>query len=114
MPAENQNVDLPAGDTRLILIPLQDKTGAALPDASVVSLTWTLGPKAGSRDGAVLLTQSLGAGISLVDSLATISLESADTIDVPPGSYNHQLRCVLVGDLRETLTRGTFRITPTM
>ncbi len=113
MPAENQNVELPAGDSRNLVIPVKNAAGA---DVSLVGSTvrWWMGKSQWSAGDDVLIKKSIGTGIAVVGSTITVTLAPADTDALQPGAYYHEAEVVFADSTVATVTRGTFTLSPTI
>jgi hypothetical protein len=85
----NQNFQLFCGEDKLITV---DMTGYDL--ATVSSLTWklALSPYAVNED--ILLTKVQSSGIAVSGTSIEITIDAADTIDIKPDLYYHELKLV--------------------
>jgi hypothetical protein len=113
MPAENQTVQMPAGDSRRIVIPVKDQAGADLP-LTGATVRWWMAKSAWSKDADVLIKKTTDAGISVSGSTATVMLAPADTDAIPPGAYYHEAEIVFADQSVATVSRGTFQLSATV
>ena len=109
----NQNITMWAGDDITITTQVLDCTDTAVDLTSIESAQWVL--KKYSEDVAILLTKTVGAGIAITDATTgtmVIVLEAADTQDIEPGDYYHELR-IDNNSAITTVSTGKFVITAT-
>lgn len=112
MPAVNQDVSLPAGNSRRLVIPIKDAAGA---DAVLTgaAVNWWMGRSQWSSDTHILIKKSIGSGITVSGSTVTVALTSSDTA-LPPGAYYHECSVVFADGSVATVSTGTFTLTPTI
>jgi hypothetical protein len=119
MPATDQNVQHWRGDTKVIIVPVKDDTGAFV-DLDGGSARWWLGRNAGAAGDKVLVKKaSIGSGgivLQLEDGYwrARITIDPADTEGLKPGDYYHELEVIDADGAVSTVTTGTFTIVQTM
>jgi hypothetical protein len=116
MTATNQDVRLTKGDARAIVIPLEspDET-----EITVSAATWWLGKALNSTGADVVLSKSLGSGITLgIDDddvpFLTVSITGANTSSLTPGTFYHQARITDISGKSYTVTTGKFVLGQTM
>lgn len=108
---ENQNFGFTAGDYKEITVPVVDSTGANQ-DITGAAVTWVV--KRNENDATALLTASTANGKIAV--LANpnqykfkITLQEADTANIPQGVYYHEAEVSLSGN-EEVVMRGRLRL----
>lgn len=113
MPADNQTITVPAGDSRRIVIPVKDADGG---DAKLSGATikWWMAPSAYASGDEVLLKKQTGAGITVAGSTATVAVVPADTDTITPGTYYHETEVAFADGNVSTVSRGPFVIEPTI
>lgn len=113
MPAENQTVTIPAGDSLRIDIPVVGQDGAALLlDGATVA--WWVGKSQWSSGDDVLVKKSTDDGIALSGSTASVTILPADTANLPPCDYFHAARVTFPDGKVFTVATGKFVISPSM
>lgn len=105
MPKTNQNLDLYEGDTRLVLITLDDSV--PLP---AVSSRWWIG-KTPAAAGADVLLKKVPV---MVDNVMQITIETADFASLPAGTYYHEAEITVDGGRSYTVSIGQVVVYPTM
>lgn len=113
MPAENQNVVIPAGDSLDIVLAVKTEAGVDVPLAGA-TVRWWMGRSRVSVGDDVLIKKSIGSGIAIVGATATVSLAPANTDSIPPGTYYHEAEVVFADGSVSTVTTGSFTIGPTI
>lgn len=108
---ENQNLGFTAGDYKEITVPVVDSTGAnqVITGATIV---WVV--KRNENDTTALLTASTANGkITILanpnDHKFKITLQEADTANIPQGVYYHEAEVSLGGN-EEVVMRGRLRL----
>lgn len=100
------------GESRLLTFPVTDASDAAksLAGASAVAWRWTnIAPAEGSPT--TVLTKSLGSGVAVVDGAPQATMDEADTADLTPGDYYHELRATDAAGDTATTHYGYVRLT---
>jgi hypothetical protein len=113
MPAENQNVVLPAGDSLEIVLPVKTEAGVDVPLAGA-TVRWWMGRSKSSIGSDVFLKKSIGSGIVIAGATATVSIAPADTDAIPAGVYYHEAEVVFADATVSTVTTGSFTIGATI
>ena len=85
----NQNFQLFCGEDKVITV---DMTGYDL--ATAGSLDWKLALSPYSTGEDVLLTKSQSAGLTVMGTSVEIVIDAADTSDIHPDLYYHELKLV--------------------
>jgi len=112
MTAENQPLEVPVGDTLVFYLPVtSDGEDVPLDGAQV---QWWLGRKANSHGADVVLKKSIGNGITVDGSTATVTLTATDTRAFKPGFLYHQAKVIFANGVEKTTTTGPFEFKPAM
>ena len=107
------NIQTTVGDNTLeeIVITLTDGDDAPI-NLTGADIIWTVRT---SKSSPVLLTKSVGSGITLSDPTAgEFTLNQILNIDLPPGDFLHEFRIVFASGIRKTYIRGTFTVLYTL
>jgi hypothetical protein len=113
MPAENQNVFLPAGDSLDIVLAVKTEAGVDVPLAGA-TVRWWMGHSRFSAGDGVLIKKSIGQGVAITDATATVSLAPSDTAEIPAGTYYHEAEIVFADGSVSTVTTGRFTLVGTI
>ncbi|MGU3539962.1 hypothetical protein [Methylobacterium sp. A54F] len=119
MPALDQTLALWAGDTRRVTIPVRDADKSA-PNLSDATAAWWMGdaPTSAAEPKRVLIRKATGAELTIVQVDGVWSLrftiETEDTLNLPPGAYYHEAEVTDADGNRSTVTVGRFVIQPTI
>lgn len=93
MPSTQQNLTLWADRNIQINVPILDQNGLPYNVGSSGSATWSMSPAATSLPA--VLQKSTPSGITLVNNSGTwsaiISIVPADTVNIAPATYYHEL-----------------------
>lgn len=77
------------GDSKSLEIAITDSDGAAVDVSTAQAVVYALFARAG---GAALVTKTLDDGVSVATSTVTVALAPADTAELAPGLYLHELQ----------------------
>lgn len=103
-----ENLEMVAGDAKLIAVPVTDAEGAAVDVSTATAIRFVI-------DAATPVEKTLGAGCAVAgDSVSTVevTLDPEDTADLV-GVFATQLKVTLNGDLA-TILVGDLTILPTL
>jgi len=123
MPATDQSVEIWAGDSFTIRIPILDANGAKVDLASAQSAKWWMGKSAKAIGTDVYLKKALTSGVVLDNEtdawVMVITLNPADTetgvgSNPKPGTYYHEAEIIDADGNISTVTTGQFTIHPTI
>lgn len=112
MTITNQNAMIYRGDTALLEVTLTTADGTPYNPGIGGELKYRLSRDWHTPEADALVSKSLGSGITVVDNVATISLDEDDT-DLDPGIYHHELKIVLAPDVTTAMV-GTVVIKKAM
>lgn len=93
---------------------LYDNNGTPLDLSSIEALDWLVSKE---RDGAALLTASLGSGVTVVDApagRADILVTRDDHAILDPGRYFHECNVTLAGGEVQSQFSGALNIEPSI
>jgi hypothetical protein len=115
MPAENQTISIPAGDSRKIEIRVKDSAGVDVP-LTGATVRWWAGKSVQSTgvDVHIQKTSDSGGGITLSGATATVTVESAETAAITPGTGYHEAEVAFADGTVSTVSSGEFIIRPTL
>ena len=110
----NQNFTMYAGDSKVLLYTIKGDSGETLDVTTLTSAQFVI--KQYPDSSVKLLDKDFpdsGVGISNgPEGIISVSLVPADTKDLNPGEYYHELRIVLFGST-STVAIGVLKIKPT-
>jgi hypothetical protein len=127
MPSTNQSIELYAGNTAVVTIPILTPGGLAV-NLLGGSAVWKMGSLHGGVNPDVKISKSTSdsAQMQIVDSgvrdsgnaiiyALKIYLSRADTLSIKPSkNYYHEATVVDAGGATSTVTVGTFSLDPTL
>ena len=92
------------GESRLFTMPVTDASDQAKSLAGASSIAWLLTDIAPSEGTpTTVLTKTLGSGVALAGDEPQVEVDEADTTDLTPGDYYHELRATdAAGDTATT------------
>lgn len=114
---DNQNFSMRRGESRLIFIDLDVSDGSPFNPANA-DIVWWVAKSPFSIDDVdpekseILIKKGLGTGITVVTNGINIELEPADTHDLQPGYYYHELKVFLQYGGISSAVNGTIRLRP--
>lgn len=112
---DNQTIELPAGDSRRVVVPVVDDQGVAVP-LSGATIRWWAAKNARSTGAAVFIKKSSALEIEIDDQASAFSFTiiPIDTDGVRPDTYYHEAEITFPDNSVSTVLRGSLRITPTL
>lgn len=110
MSKRNQNIDLYCGEDKLIFIKLDNEDGTPF-DPAGAAMEWWLSRTSHSEK---IIAKSIGSGsILIVAGGINITLASADTYDLKPEIYYHELK-IIKGSTVSVATVGAVHLRPAL
>jgi hypothetical protein len=109
----NQNAKVYRGDSALFQVTLTTEDGGDYVYAPGDELNYRIARNAHSPENESLVMKSLGNGLTILDSVASIDLTTEDT-DLEPGLYYHELKIIDPPTERSTAMTGTVIIKPSL
>lgn len=110
----NQDVILYAGDDKELIVTIYDEDDNIIDLTGLVSAQWILKKKA--TDENEILNKSLANDIAITsatEGILTITFNAADTQEIQPRTYYHELRIENSNNKIGTVFVGSFIINPT-
>lgn len=83
------------GEAKNLVITCYQQDGKTALDLTGQALSWMLKASLNDPDASALVTKTTSAGITLTDptnGVCTVTLAAADTVDLDPGTYHHELK----------------------
>lgn len=90
----NQNASIYRGDNAQIRVTLTTADGGAYTPAPGDEVKYRLARNSDSPTAEAFIVKELGAGITILASVATIELTKAETRALEPGLYYHEVKIV--------------------
>jgi len=114
MSAENQDIEIGAGDTLEVeFAPILDQNGLVIDLTTAVVIRWWMGLSSSSTGTNVKLKKTIGNGLTLLGNQGVLLLLNAvDTASLLPGIYYHEYEVILPDtvDVELTPTTGKFAV----
>ena len=112
---DNHTIELPAGDSRRVVVPVVDDQGAAVPLAGA-TIRWWVAKNAKATGAAVFIKKSSTSEIEIDSEASAFSFTiiPVDTDGVRPDTYYHEAEITFPDNSVSTVLRGSLRITPTL
>jgi hypothetical protein len=92
MTTTGQNFTMWQGEDKTITVSLTNSSGSPYGDTDGLVFTWKVATSESATTA--LITKATGSGITNGTSQITIAIDEADTDDMAPGTYYHELRVV--------------------
>lgn len=111
MAQENQNISAWIGDDFVITLTVYNIDGDEVNITNLNDALWVLKRHGASETSFV--SKTLGAGIAIIDGpggVLTVTVDAADTADLVPGIYYHEIRIVDSSNLITTIMSGTMTL----
>ena len=108
MTVRNQNFSMHVGETKTVFVALTNEDGTAFETAGT-TMEWWL---AKSSHSDKIMQKKLGEGLRLSPGGVCIVLASADTYDLPPELYYHELKINIGSTGLSVSTVGTVHLRP--
>jgi hypothetical protein len=107
-----QDTTIYAGQDVVLTFTLLDDEGAPILAEAVAGARWCLSDGAGACavDADAVLVKYLGAGITVTDGVATVTIANADA--VPAGTYYHELSLRDVDGKKYPVSAGLVYVRP--
>lgn len=112
MTISNQNASIYRGDTAMLAVTLTTEDGAPYSPGIGATLKYRISRDWHTPEAEALVSKTVGSGITVNGSIATINLLETDT-DLEPGVYHHELKVILAPDVSTAMT-GTVLIRKAM
>lgn len=108
MTVENQLLTIWQGEDKSIPVALVDADGN--PYGSTASLDFLYRVTTEAADRSAIIEKTTGSGITNGTSLATITLDKADTANLDAGDYYHEMRVIDGSGEEDVVFIGIFRL----
>lgn|SRR5574342_852256 len=108
MTTQNQLLEIWQGEDKSITVTLTDASGNAY--GSTAGLTFLYRVTTQATDRSAIIEKTTSAGITNGISEITIALDKADTDDLDPGDYYHELRVTDGSANEDVVFEGIFRL----